>query len=65
LVLDSNACLSFEAGFGNVTPCKAFYTVNILSSEDDVVGLRFALIEDPYRDRKNAMMGVDWLRLEE
>lgn len=65
LVLDSDVCLKYQSGFAVESPCMAFYTVYILKEEDEVVGLRFDNIEDPYRDRRNAMTGRDWGRIEE
>jgi hypothetical protein len=65
MVLDSDVCLKFEGGFAIEFACVAAYMVYSTKAGDEVVSLRFEAIEDPYRDRRNAMTGRDWRRFEE
>jgi hypothetical protein len=65
LVLVSEVCLKWEGGFAIEFACTGTYTPYVVKEGDEVTGVRFEVIEDPYLDRRKAMTGHTWQRVEE
>jgi len=65
LLLDSNLCQKWETGFLIEFSCQATYSSYVIKDGDEVVGIRFEEISDPFRDRRRALTGAPWQRAEE
>ncbi len=65
MVIESDFCETWEADNVTVFPCTAAYTVYAIKDGDTVVMLRFEPLEDPYTNRRLAMKGSTWQRVEE
>lgn len=65
LILDSEVCLKWEGGFAIEFACSGIYTVYVVKEVDEAAGLRFELIDDPYRDRRIVMTKYAWQQVEE